>query len=926
MNGEHLLPGASTLASITTAAAASSLPALPPVIGRYRIVRLVGAGGMGAVYEAEQDHPRRLVALKVIKAGLAGIELLRRFELESQVLGRLQHPGIAQIYEAGTADQGFGPQPYFAMEFIRGLTLRDYAQARRLSTRDRLELIVKICDAVHHAHQRGIIHRDLKPGNILVDESGQPKILDFGVARVTDSDAQATRQTDVGQLVGTLAYMSPEQVLADPLELDTRSDVYALGVILYELLSGRLPYSISPRLHEVVQTIREADPTRLSSIDKTYRGDIETIVAKAMEKDKSRRYSSASGLAADIRRYLNDEPITARPPSTSYQLRKFAQRHKALVGGLAAVFVVLLLGIVASRFQALRAIRAEQSALVQRDQANQARQVAAEERDRAVRAEQQANEARNQALTQQQRADKESATAKAVNEFLRTDLLAQASAYNQASPTFKPDPDLKVRTALDRAAARVEGKFDKQPLVEASIRQTIGSSYMDLGLLPEAQQHIQRALVLRRQGLGDEHQDTMATMGLLTKVFRLQGKYQEDEPLLRKLLDVQKRVLGETHRDTLDTMNELALLYRLEGKLPQAESLYISALKIYRRIAGPDDTDAAGVMHNLASLYRQQGQYDEAMSLFVRYLDLMRRVLGPEHPDTVAGLASIASLELTMGRYEQAEAHNLEALEIRRRVLGPEHQDTLMTMANLAESLRSQRKYVEADPIYKQVADIRTRVLGPEHPDTLINLNNMALMYLDQKRYVEAEAIYSKVFDIRRRVLGPDHPSTLITEYSIAVLYRNQSKFEQAEPLLNHVIEARRRVLGPENPDTLIATLGLVTVYFQDAKYAQSEAFAREALATYRKARPDDWRRYESESRLGASLAGQKRYAEAESNLLSGYEGLERGKTALPPAGRAALEAAGDWIVGLYRDWGKPDQAAQWTAKLAATRSASTQK
>src|SRR5262245_56584938 len=248
------------------------------------------------------------------------------------------------------------------MEYIRGKGLREYVETHHLNTRQRLEIFTKICDAVHHAHQRGLIHRDLKPGNILVDETGQTKILDFGVARVTDSDAQATMQTDVGQLVGTLAYMSPEQVLADPLELDTRSDVYALGVILYELLAGRLPYNISKKLHEVLQTIREEDPSKLSSINRTFRGDIETIAAKAREKDKARRYASAAELAADITHHLKDEPIVAQPPSTRYQLQKFAHRHKAVVGGIAAVFVVLMAGVVVSTWQAVRAKRAEVAA------------------------------------------------------------------------------------------------------------------------------------------------------------------------------------------------------------------------------------------------------------------------------------------------------------------------------------------------------------------------------------------------------------------------------------------------------------------------------------------------------------------------------------------------------------------------------------
>src|SRR6266850_2485669 len=293
--------------------------ALPPRIGHYRIIRLLGEGGMGSVYEADQEQPRRRVALKVIKAGWASPDLLRRFEQESQALGRLQHPGIAQIYEAGTAATGFGLQPFFAMELIHGMPLGEYAESRRLNVRQRLTLMIHVCDAVQHAHERGIIHRDLKPGNILVDENGQPKILDFGLARATDSDARATRQTDVGQLLGTLAYMSPEQVSADPLALDPRSDVYALGVILYELLAGKLPYRITQHVHEVVQTIRQSDPVPLSSVNRVYRGDIETIVAKALEKDRDRRYASAADLAADVHRYLDDQPIAAKPPSTIYQ-------------------------------------------------------------------------------------------------------------------------------------------------------------------------------------------------------------------------------------------------------------------------------------------------------------------------------------------------------------------------------------------------------------------------------------------------------------------------------------------------------------------------------------------------------------------------------------------------------------------------------
>lgn len=412
---------------------------------------------MGVVYEAEQERPHRTVALKVVKTGVLGPELLRRFTRETEALARLHHPGIAQVYEAGAADCGLGPQPYFAMEFIQGQPLDRWAEEHRLNTRERLSLMVQICEAVQHAHQRGIIHRDLKPANILVDEAGHPKILDFGVARMTDGDTRATRQTDLGQLVGTLAYMSPEQTLADPFEIDTRSDVYSLGVLLYELLAGRLPYTVPRDLPQAVAAIRDRDPARLSSVSRLYRGDIETIVAKAMEKDKTRRYASAAELAADIRRHLEDQPIAARRASGAYQLRKFARRHRTLVAAAGAVLVALVAGVVASTGEASRARRAERRATADRDRAVSAETQAEQASRKAAASEAQALTDRNLALIEKQRADTEAATARAVNDFLRTDLLAQASNLVRATPASNPDPDLKVRTALDRAAARIEG-------------------------------------------------------------------------------------------------------------------------------------------------------------------------------------------------------------------------------------------------------------------------------------------------------------------------------------------------------------------------------------------------------------------------------------------------------------------------------------
>ncbi|MCZ6816600.1 MAG: serine/threonine-protein kinase, partial [Planctomycetota bacterium] len=350
-------------------------PAIPRVIGQYEILRRIGEGGMGVVYEARQEKTGSVVALKVIRPGLASPELLRRFEHEAQVLGRLRHPGIAQVYEAGIHVDRDRSLPFIAMELIKGQSLIDYVKTESPDVNTVLSLFAKTCDAVHHAHQKGVIHRDLKPGNILVsraDEIVQPKILDFGIARVTDADTLTTTlQTQAGQLIGTVKYMSPEQAAGDPAEIDIRSDVYALGVILYELLTRRMPYEVEGKLiHEAVRAIREDEARPLSSMSRLYRGDLTTILGKVLDKEKTRRYQSAAELATDIRRYLDNEPVAAHAPSTLYQFGKFARRNRGIVAGVSAVFIALLVGLGLATWQAHEARLARYAAEAQRKKAD----------------------------------------------------------------------------------------------------------------------------------------------------------------------------------------------------------------------------------------------------------------------------------------------------------------------------------------------------------------------------------------------------------------------------------------------------------------------------------------------------------------------------------------------------------------------------
>jgi tetratricopeptide (TPR) repeat protein len=674
------------------------------------------------------------------------------------------------------------------MEFIEGWPLLQHVNKHNLDTRDRLELMAKICDAVNHAHQRGIIHRDLKPSNILVDESGQPKILDFGIARVTDSDTQITRQTDMGQLLGTLAYMSREQVLADPLALDIRSDVYALGVILYELLALKAPYDIERKpLHEAVQIICEEDPAPLSSINRRYRGDVETVVAKALEKDKARRYASAAELSADIRRYLAHEPIVARPPSTGYQLQKFARRHQALVAGAAAVFLVLVAGIIVSSREAVVARRSEQTAA------------------------------------------KEAASANAVVNFLENDLLAQASAKKQSGASARPDSDIKVRTALDRAAARIEGKFEGQPEVEAAIRDTIGKTYEDLAQYAESQKQLERALDLERRVWGPENPKTLNTLNHLGRTLWHQGKYQEAQTLLGPALEIERRVLGPEHPDTLYCMNSLANVYRAQDKNAQAEPLY------------------------------------------------------------------------------------RQTLEIRRRVLGPEHSDTLISMNNLANVYWSQGNYAQAEALYSQTMEIQRRVLGPEHPDTLLSMGNLAATYAEERKYAQAEPLFRQTLEIARRVLGPEHTNTLGFLSDFATMYQREGQFALAETYAAQVLAGRQRAGGSEDPaDIQSAVANLALVYVSEGKFTEGEPLARETLEFEEKSQPDNWERFRAESLLGASLAGQKKYAEAEPLLLAGYQGMLARKEMMGAPNLYYLNRSREWLVQLYQSWGKPEKVAAW--------------
>lgn len=732
---------------------------MPERIGRFRLLRKIGEGGMGSVFEAEQDHPRRRVALKIIRSLFLTESLLRRFELEVEILGHLNHPAIARVYEAGTHQDGSRAVPYFAMEYIHGRPLVEFSQHHGLTVRQRLELMAEICDAVHHAHQKGVIHRDLKPANVLVEEpppspsltkggiggGGHPKILDFGVARATHSDMQlVTMHTEVGQLVGTLSYMSPEQVTGRPDEVDTRSDVYSLGVILFEMLGGRLPYDLKDHsISEAGGAIREREPFRLSSIDSAFRGDIETIVAKALAKEKDRRYQSASEFAADIRRFLRDDPIVARRATRAYQLRKFAKRNKAIVGAVASVLVVLVLGIIGTGVALLRATKAERVAL------------------------QRSEESRRSA-----------AKATAVNAFLQ-EMLASVD------PATALGKEVTIRQALDEAAARIgSGSLKDEPGLEAELRSTIGMTYLALGHYVEAEPHLCAAVDICRKVHGDTPQDLAGTLDNLASLRGAQGRYADAASLLGEAMLIHRRLHGDKHVNVAATMQSLGAALRNLHRYDEAERYYRSALTMRRELLGSEHIEVAQSVNSLALVLQNKGDFAGAEPPFREALAMRRKLLGEPHPVVADALNNLANLLNLRGNASEAERLLREALEMRRELLGAEHPGVAQSLNNLAVLRYDQGDFLGAEPLFREALAIWRRTLPEGHSDIGSVTAGLGLALLAKGAFAEAEPLLRESLAIREATLPEAHWQRFGSMSALGAALAGQGKFAEAEPFL----------------------------------------------------------------------------------------------------------------------------------------------
>jgi eukaryotic-like serine/threonine-protein kinase len=726
-------------------------------IGPYKLIDVLGEGGMGVVYRAEQTVPvRRRVALKVLKPGMDTEQVIARFESERQALAVMDHPNIAKVLDSGVTRT---ERPYFVMELVHGTPITHYADTHRLSVEERLRLFIDVCGAVQHAHHKGVIHRDLKPANVLVavQESGPAvKVIDFGIAKAVGLGlTERTLVTRAGQILGTPEYMSPEQAEMSGLDVDTRTDIYSLGVMLYELLVGVLPFDLAAKPDYVItHTLRERDvprpSTRLTSLGgmrdtvaqyrsttpqnlgRELRGDLDWIILKAMEKDRTRRYETARGLANDINRHLDNEPVLARPPSTRDRMMKFVRRNRTGVMAGAVAMIALLAGAGAATAGFIHA-RAEQ-----------------------------------------RRAEQSAATAQQVMDFL-------VDLFEVSDPGEARGNTVTAREVLDRGAERIAIELAEQPAVQATLMRAMGSVYANLGLHAAAIPLLERAIAVGESSRAVDTAELVHALQRLAITYRRQGRTQEAEVTLRRALELTRGAGPAESLQFASVARTLATVYQVLGRYPEADTLLKEALATQERLLGPDHEDVGVTLANLSEVYLTQRRPAEAEPHLRRSIAIAQRQLGPDHP-TMAGLqVNLGTLYAMLERYEDAQRAYTRAYPVLETTLGPEHPTVAGVLNNLGEVYWAVGEYDRAEAHLLRSLAIKERALGPDHLSLASTLKALGNVRRDQSQFAEAEPLYRRALDLSYRTLDPSDPRVREIEDAYAELLRLTGRGEAAD-------------------------------------------------------------------------------------------------------------------------------------------------
>jgi serine/threonine protein kinase/tetratricopeptide (TPR) repeat protein len=777
-------------------------------IGRYKLLRILGEGGMGIVYLAQQAEPvKREVALKVIKPGMDSKRVIARFEAEQQALALMEHPNVARVHDAGLTPSG---RPYFVMEHVKGVPITEYCDKHKMTIEERLRLFLHVCEAIQYAHQKGIIHRDIKPSNILVTiEGGEaaPKVIDFGVARATNESLTGrTFHTEQGQLIGTPEYMSPEQINLSNQDIDTRTDVYSLGILLYELIAGVLPFDPQTLREHGIDGARkiicEQEPktpstklsrtsiaestelarqrrTDLRQLHRKLRGDLDWITLKAMKKDRTNRYASAGELAADIRRHLNNESVTAGQPSLTYKARKFVRRHRALVTGLAAVLAVLIIGVIVSLIFAFRAERVGEEAT-------------------------------------------------AVAEFLQEDVFGAIDPYSHGSP------QVSVKEILDAASQKVPSKFGNTPLHEASVRKTLGTLYSKVDETEKAERHLRQSLDIFTRKLGREDLRTIEVLDQLGRLSWGRWRYREAEQYLSEALRGKRRLLGSEHPDTVGAMGWLAWTYSAQGRAKEAESLLAEVYETARRTLGDNNTATLEYMYRYGGALLFRGKYDEAEHVLHDALELLQEEHIPADPYRVYHTALLGRLYSRKGRYKEVEKMLSNTLATSRDAWGEHSSATCHCLAALAENYVRQGLIEEAEGLMLDAIH-RGEQTDVPHPEIALETKPyIGFLYLWQRRYNEAERYVGEALEASLDSYGEDHPITLLCKIALGMVYRKQGRYDQAETQLTEAVEFAQDYCGDQSVRTADAMHQLVILYQKQGKFAEAEKLLLKILKIHR--------------------------------------------------------------------------------------------